>query len=556
MEWFGNLFLGNSTAHSIMILALTIAIGVFLGKFKFKGVTLGVTWILFIGILFSHFGMTLDPKVEHFAKELGLILFVYSIGLQVGPGFFSSLKKGGLSLNLMASSIVLLSCIITFVIHKVTGTELSTMVGVLSGAITNTPGLGAAQQTLLDSGVEDTSILASAYAVAYPLGVVGIIGSMIFLRAMFKNKLHKLDEERGHNDDFEELHRFYIKVTNPNIFGKTIKELALAIPAKFVVSRIINQNHDALSATGESVINKGDYLKIVANPKVEDSITTLIGEKVVLPNESEISQNRGQDLVSRKIVVTKESVNGRSISELNIRSRYNVNISRVQRAGIEMAALFDLKLQLGDRVNLVGKESDVQKVADVLGNSMKRLNHPNLFPIFIGIFIGIVFGSIPFMIPGIPQPIKLGLAGGPLIVAILMARFGPLYKIVTFTTTSANMMLREIGISLFLACVGLGAGENFIETITNGGYWWVLYGVIITIVPILVVGSIAVLFKKVDGTTLLGLIAGSTTDPPALAYANAAAGSDRAAISYATVYPLTMFLRVLTAQIMILISLI
>ncbi|MFI3315557.1 MAG: putative transporter [Rikenellaceae bacterium] len=552
IDWLNNLFFTSSTAHSIMILALTVAIGVMLSKISFKGISLGIAWILFTGLFLSHFGMTLSPEVEHFAKEFGLILFVYSIGLQVGPGFFASLKHGGLTLNLMATSIVLLGCVTTYVIHLITGANMSTMVGILYGAVTNTPGLGAAQQTFIDTTGGDPSPIAMGYAVAYPLGVVGIIFSMIILKNIFKKKVKAIDDSMEQATDVHSLHTFDLKVSNPAIFNKTLKEINQLIPVKFVVSRILKSSHETGIAAGDTIVEEGDIVRIVTSIEFEDTVISFLGEKidtVNIPEERSVT-----DLVSRKIVVTKPSLNGHKIGELNIRSQYGVNITRVTRAGVDLAALFDLRLLLGDRLKVVGKEKDIEKVAAILGNSMKKLDHPNLFPIFIGIFIGVLFGSIPFMIPGIPQPIKLGLAGGPLIIAILVSRFGPYYKMVTYTTTSANMMLREIGISLFLACVGLGAGENFVSTIMNGGYWWVLYGVIITLLPLLIVGTYAIWVQKLDFCSLMGLLAGSTTDPPALAYANNISSTDRAAVAYSTVYPLTMFLRVLTAQIMILLA--
>lgn len=551
MNWLYDLFFSSSVAHSILLLALTIAIGILLSKLKIKGVSLGISWILFAGILFSHYGMQLDTHVEHFAKEFGLILFVYSIGLQVGPGFFASLRKGGLSLNLMAAGIVVLGCLTTYVIHLATGESLSTMVGILSGAVTNTPGLGAAQQTYLDTTGGDSTSIALGYAVAYPLGVIGIIFSMIFLRSVFNKRLQsnaiKNDEEKAESSQASCVD---ILVTNGSVINRTVKDIATLINRDFVVSRIIRGESKNLLAIESSTLQEGDIVRVVTHPSNVESIVTFLGE--LTTSEPDIIDN--SNLVNRRIVVTKESINGRRVGELNIRSLYNVNITRINRSGVDLVAMNDLRLQIGDRVTVVGKEDDIAKVSHILGNSMKRLDHPNLFPIFIGIFLGVLVGSIPFMIPGIPQAIKLGLAGGPLIVAILIARYGPYYKLVTFTTTSANMMLREIGISVFLASVGLGAGENFVSTVINGGYWWVLYGVIITVVPLLIIGFIGTWFFKINGNTLMGLLAGSMTDPPALAYANGVCDNDNASVAYATVYPLTMFLRVLTAQILILIA--
>ena len=501
-------------------------------------------------LFISHFGIKINPDVEHFAKEFGLILLVYSIGLQVGPGFFSSLRKGGLSLNLMASSIVLLGCIITYIIHLITGVSLTTMVGILTGAVTNTPSLGAAQQIYFDSTNNDPSSIALGYAVAYPLGVIGIILSMVLLRGVFARRVKLNDSISNESENSKNIVSIDVKVTNPQIIGRDIKDIIKLVNRDFVVSRVLNAKQAERIATGNIKIKEGDILRIVAKPESLEAILTFIGESYNY--KEEITDT---NLISRRIVVTKEDINGRTLSSLNIRSQYEVNITRVNRAGIDLVASNDLILQVGDRVTVVGNEENINKVAGILGNSMKRLDHPNLFPIFFGIFLGVLLGSIPFVIPGIPQPVKLGLAGGPLIVAILVSRFGPYYKMVTFTTTSANMMLREIGISIFLATVGLGAGGEFVKTILQGGYWWVLYGFAITIIPLLIVGVFALYFKKLDGGSLMGLLAGSTTDPPALAYANGVISNDKASISYATVYPLTMFLRVLTAQILILLSL-
>lgn len=553
MNWLYELFFSTSIPHSLLLLAMTIAAGILLSKIKIKGISFGVAWILFIGLFFSHFGMRLSPEVEHFAKEFGLILFVYSIGLQVGPGFFSSLRKGGLSLNLMAVAIVSLSCVVTYVIHIISGESLSTMVGILSGAVTNTPGLGAAQQTFIDTTEGNAGTIALGYAVAYPLGVIGIIFSMLMLKGVFRKKITRNEETISEDSkDRPRVKSVDIKVTNHGIDGRTIKDIITFINRDFVVSRIIHPDFDVKAATDFSIVKVGDILRVVTKPECLDPIVAFIGEQ--MPSQYDVEEKEKSNLVTRRIVVTQEHINGRRIGELNIRSLHEVNITRINRVGVDLVAVYDLRLQIGDRVTVVGEERNIAKVADILGNSMKRLDHPNLFPIFFGIFLGVLVGSIPFLIPGIPQPIKLGLAGGPLVVAILIARYGPYYKMITFTTTSANMMLREIGISVFLASVGLGAGENFVTTIVNGGYWWVVYGVAITLIPLLIVGAIALWVCKIDGNTLMGLLAGSTTDPPALSYANSLSTNDKASVAYATVYPLTMFLRVLAAQILILIA--
>ena len=551
MEWLENLFFSNSIANSVLILGLTVSLGLTLGRIKFGSVSLGVTWVLFVGILLSHFGLGIDPRICNFIKEFGLILFVYSIGLQVGPGFFSSFKEGGVRLNLLAMLIVVLGCVTCYVIHMITGEELTTMVGVLSGAVTNTPGLGAAQQTISDiSGVNDNS-LATAYAVAYPLGVVGIILSMLIIRYIFRVKLdrEKLVAERS---NAPRTLRIDLRVSNHGVENKTIAEVAAITRSKFVVARMIRDNEQRI-ASGDTKLKMNDILRVVISSSDVELVQSLIGERVKLDDKA--WQAASTNLEKRRILVTKDDINGKHIGDLHIRENYNVTITRVVRAGIELVATYELRLQVGDVVVMVGRNNDLDEVASMLGNSVRRLDHPNLVPIFIGIFLGVLLGSIPIMFPGVPQPVKLGLAGGPLIVSILMARYGHRYHLVTFTTNSANMMIREIGISLFLAAVGLGAGESFVSSIVGGGYWWILYGVIITVLPLLIVGIIARKVSKIDYFSIMGLMSGAMTDPPALAYANTVGSNDRAAVAYATVYPLTMFLRIFTAQILVLIAL-
>lgn len=551
MEWLENLFFSNSIANSVLILGLTVSLGLTLGRIKFGSVSLGVTWVLFVGILLSHFGLGIDPRICNFIKEFGLILFVYSIGLQVGPGFFSSFKEGGVRLNLLAMLIVVLGCVTCYVIHVLTGEELTTMVGVLSGAVTNTPGLGAAQQTISDiSGMNDNS-LATAYAVAYPLGVVGIILSMLIIRYIFRVKLdrEKLVAERS---NAPRTLRVDLRVSNHGVENKTISEVVTITRSKFVVARMIRDNEQRI-ASGDTKLKINDILRVVISSSDVELVQSLIGERVKLDDKA--WQSASTNLEKRRILVTKDDINGKHIGDLHIRENYNVTITRVVRAGIELVATYELRLQVGDVVVMVGRNNDLDEVASMLGNSVRRLDHPNLVPIFIGIFLGVLLGSIPIMFPGVPQPVKLGLAGGPLIVSILMARYGHRYHLVTFTTNSANMMIREIGISLFLAAVGLGAGESFVSSIVGGGYWWILYGVIITVLPLLIVGIIARKVSKIDYFSIMGLMSGAMTDPPALAYANTVGSNDRAAVAYATVYPLTMFLRIFTAQILVLIAL-
>ncbi len=548
MDWLVNLFMGNGIASAVIILALTIAIGLLLNRIKFGSVSLGVTWVLFVGIVLSHFGLTIDPQICHFIKEFGLILFVYSIGIQVGPSFISSLRDGGIKLNMLAVLIIALGCITAYVIHIVSGEELTTMVGVLSGAVTNTPGLGAAQSVVESA---QASKMATAYAVAYPLGVVGIIISMLIIRWIFRVKIDR-EAAKATRSDAPRTVRIDVRVTNHAIFGRTIEDIGRMTRSHFVVARIFDHENQQRIASGQTELQENDILRIVVSSQEVDLIQTLIGD-VVKINDSEWG-SASSHLEKRRIVVTKPELNGKHIGDLHIRENYHVTITRVVRAGIELVATYELRLQMGDVVVVVGRANDLDQVSTILGNSVKRLDRPNLFPIFIGIFLGVLLGSIPIAIPGVPQAVKLGLAGGPLIVAILLAKYGPKYKMVTFTTNSANMMIREIGISLFLAAVGLSAGEGFVEAIANGGYWWILFGFIITVLPLLIVGIIARKGMKMDYFSLMGLMSGAMTDPPALAYANTVATNDRAAVAYATVYPLTMFLRIFTAQILALIA--
>ena len=554
MDWFSNLFLGTGIAHSIFVLALAIAAGIFLGaKLKFKGITLGITWILFCAIACSHFGMRLDPLVESFAKDLGLILFVYSIGLQVGPSFFSSFGKGGLKLNLLAAGIVLLGCATAYVIHLLSKTDIATMTGVLFGAVTNTPGLGAAQQTYQDlTGVSNPDI-ASGYAMAYPLGVVGILFSMMVIRWVFRVKMDKEEERvKAEKGEEQQVEHYDMTLTNPQIEGIHVRDLGLLTHVTIVVSRVLDKNGNEFMPDAETLLHVGDRVRLVTDKKNEKTVF-LLGEQTDIKWEE---KEKNIHLVSQHIVVTKDKINGKQIRDLKVRDAFHITITRVRRAGIELLATPELRLQLGDRLTVVGEQEAVERIAKAFGNSAKKLDAPNLASLFFGIILGVALGSIPFALPGLDQPFKLGIAGGTLIVAILMGAFGTKWHLVTYTTTSANLMIREIGISLFLAAVGFGAGGSFVETLLDGGYVLIGYGVIITLLPLLLIGIIARQWMKLDYFSLMGLIAGSTTDPPALAYATSQSSSnDRAAVAYSTVYPLTMFLRVLTGQLMILLFL-
>lgn len=552
MEWLEKLLFTEGIAQSVLILALVIATGIMLSKIKIAKISFGVTWILFAGITFSHFGLKVDSHTLHFVKEFGLILFVYSVGLQVGPGFFSSFRKGGVKLNLLAVSIVLLGVITTLAIKELSGLPISTMTGILSGAITNTPGLGAAQQAFIDiNGVNDPTI-ATGYAVAYPLGVIGIILSMIAIKAFFRiNNATELENVKRHEgENPEETVKISLSIKNPAIFGKSILDIKKFIDRPFVISRVFRTSDDISIAGASTILQEGYRVLVILQKMDKDAVVAFFGGELQMSDEE--WQINDLNVVPRRVLVTKEQVHGKSLANLKLGKAFGITVTRINRAGVDLVARPDLRLQIGDRLTIVGTTASIDAAANLLGNSMHKLREPNLTAIFLGIGLGILLGSIPLFIPGIPQPVKLGLAGGPLIVAILMSRFGPKYKLVTYTTMSANLMLREIGIALFLACVGLDAGGGFVNTIVNGGgAMWILYGAIITVVPLLITGTFCRLYLKMNYFAIMGLLAGSTTDPPALAYSGAAAGNDIPAVSYATVYPLTMFLRVLSAQLLI-----
>ena len=555
MNWINDLLWGEGIGHSILLLSFVIAAGIQLGKIKVFGVSLGITLVLFVGIILGHFGFTINHNVIHFFKEFGLILFVYSVGMQVGPGFFSSFKQGGITLNMLACGIVFLGVVTAVILHYATGIPMPTMVGILSGAVTNTPGLGAAQQAFSDMhGVSDNTI-ALGYAVAYPLGVIGIILSIILIKYIFRVSFDKENEQLNSEDSSHtnEAKPVSLVVKNPAIFNKTVAELSNLLEHRdFVISRVWRDSNKQIEiASANTVLQENDKVFVITTETDAETIKTFIGIEIDMERKQWIRME--SQFVNRRILITKPELNGKRLGQLKLRKLYGINITRINRAGVDLVAKPGRTLQVGDRVNVVGTETAVSNVEKVLGNSMKRLNEPNLITIFVGIALGIVLGSIPITFPGIPQPVKLGLAGGPLVVAILISRFGYHYKLITYTTQSANLMLREIGITLFLACVGISAGDGFVDTIVNnGGFAWIGYGFIITFVPLMIIGCIGRYFCKVNYFTLMGLIAGSTTDPPALAYSNATAGNDAPSVGYATVYPLTMFLRVLTAQLLIL----
>lgn len=557
MDWLINLFTAtDSVAHIALLYASVIAVGVFLGKIKIGGISLGVTFVLFAGIAAGHFGFTATPSVLAFLQEFGLILFVFMIGLQVGPGFFESFKRGGVTLNALSTTTILLNILVMFACYYIffdtsDPKNLPMMVGTLYGAVTNTPGLGAANEALISvfSGGSVPQI-ASGYACAYPLGVLGIIGATIAIRYFCHIKTdkeeEKLDEEENENEAVKP-HFMSIEVSNSYLEGKTIAQVHEFLNRDFVCSRLLHDGH-VITPMGKTIFHIGDKLFIVCAEKDAEAIIAFIGPEVGIDWKTQ-----DEPMVSKRIVVTRPSINGKTLGQMHFSRGFGVNVTRVTRHGMDLFAHSSLSLQVGDRVMVVGPEGAVNRMANVLGNSVKRLNAPNIATIFVGIFVGIIFGSIPIACPGIPVPIKLGIAGGPLIIAILIGRFGYKVHLVTYTTTSANMMLREIGLVLFLASVGIKAGDGFLETIVQGdGLKYVYTGFLITVIPIIIIGLIARLKYKFNYFTIMGMIAGTYTDPPALAYANSACSKDAPAVGYSTVYPLSMFLRIFTAQIIVL----
>lgn len=550
--WFNDLIFGSGVAHSLLLIALIIAIGLFLSRFKFGGISLGVTWILFVGIIASHFGLVLDHATSHFVKEFGLILFIYSIGMQVGPSFISSFRKGGVTLNLLATGIVLLGSFVAYAIHLIADIDLNEMIGVLYGAVTNTPGLGAAQQTFSDmNNGQSNSVFAQGYAVAYPLGVVGIILSIVVLKYLFKINLDKEQELYLSNNskEAEQLQAITIEVTNNGVEGKSIKDIQNITERNIVITRIKHQNsNDVTLVKNNTVLHTGDQILMVVAPGDVDALTTLLGPQMT----KEWSSGSNNELITERLVVTNPKLNGRRLGDLDFSKSFNITISRIRRAGIELIAQPSLILQMGDRVTVVGSKDDVAKMHSIIGDSIKHLDEPQMFSTFIGIALGVLLGSVPFFLPSMPVPVKLGLAGGPLIVSIILSIVGPRMRIITYTTSSANLLMRHIGICMFMASVGLGAGVGFVDTIMNGGYMWVLYGFIITFLPCILIGVIARMFFNKSYFTIAGMISGAMTDPPALAYSNSICGNDQASIAYSTVYPLTMFLRVLVAQFLVL----
>ena len=555
MNWLQDLLTNpNSIAHIVALYAFVIAAGVLLGKIKFFGISLGVTFVLFVGILAGHFGFTGNPAILSFVQDFGLILFVFCIGLQVGPSFFSSFKRGGITLNLLAVGIVFLNIAVALILYfALQGrVDIPMMVGILCGAVTNTPGLGAANEALQQLHYQGPEI-AMGYACAYPLGVMGIILSMIIIRYICRVDVQRDSDEIQKEEEANPHMKPYtisLKVQNEALSGKTLSQVQNFLARDFVCTRIIQDGH-MITPNANTVLRLGDRMFLVCAEDDSEAIMAFIGPKI--EQDWDATNQQDKPMVSRRILVTQPNINGKTLGELHFSSMYGVNVTRVNRSGMDLFAARQLRLQVGDRVMVVGPQDAIERVANLLGNQLRRLDHPNIVTIFVGILCGILFGSLPIAIPGMPTPVKLGLAGGPLIISILIGRFGHKVKLVTYTTMSANLMLREVGLVLFLASVGIKAGGNFVQTVVEGdGLLYVGIGFLITIIPLLIIGIVARWRHKVNYFTLMGLIAGSNTDPPALAYANQISGNDAPAVGYSTVYPLAMFLRILTAQLLIL----
>ena len=552
MEWLWNLMADHeSVAYTVIVYSVVIAVGVALGKVKFFGISFGIAWVLFAGIAMAEMGFTVNTHIQHFIKEFGLILFVYTIGLQVGPGFFSAFKKEGIKLNLLAV-ISIATCVATVIaIHYLTNTDMSTLVGIMSGAVTNTPGLGAANAALAEKFGEDAPSLTTMYAVAYPFGVFGIIIVMLGLRGIFKVNIEaekRLNSLR-HSKDQVIINRFAIKVSNPSLFGKKLSVIKKTLDFDFTISRMCRKG-EILLADADTLIEEGDVVLVVANQRENEKFFTLMGDSVAITDY--FPDEKDMRYTSRRINVTQRAIFTKTLGELDVRRRFGVTITRVFRAGVEFVPSAHTKLQFGDTITVIGDETHIQLVSKEFGNSKRRLQTPHIAELFMGITLGVLLGCIPFSIPGIPGAVRLGLAGGPLIVAILISRYGGKFSVTHYVSQSANLMVREIGIVLFLASVGLDAKAKFIETLLHGdGLYWMGLGVLITLIPLLVTSLIARIKGKLDYLEICGLLSGASTDPPALAFANDMSNSEIPALTYASVYPLTTFLRIMVAQLLI-----
>ena len=556
MEWLTSLLTEHSVIQAVIVVSLVSAVGLALGKISMWGVSLGVTFVFFAGIMAGHLGLSIDPQMLNYAESFGLIIFVYALGLQGGPGFFSSLGKGGLKLNMLAMLVVLLGIVMTLGFHWTTGVSLPDMMGILSGAVTNTPALGAAQQTLkqLNDPAIQQSDMALGCAVAYPLGVVGVILAIIFVRKLFASSIFFKKENE---DKHKKTVVMGFLVSNPGVIGKTIQEIARQSAKKFVVSRLWREDKAIIPAS-DTLVKEGDCLLAITTEGDVEALAMLIGQRDARDwNKEDIDWDTiDSQLVSHRIVITRPEINGKRLGALRLRNLYGINITRIYRAGIVLLPTPDLTLQVGDRLTVVGEEAAIANVEKVVGNAVKDLDEPNLVAIFIGMVLGLLLGSVPLTIPGISLPVKLGLAGGPIVMGILVGAFGPRIHMVTYTTISANLMLRALGLSMYLACLGLDAGTHFFETVFRPeGALWVALGFAITVVPVLLVAVISIKWLKIDFGSITGMLCGSMANPMALNYVNTTIESDTPSVAYATVYPLTMFMRVIMAQVILMLFL-
>lgn len=552
MDWLINLMTNHeSVAYTVIVYSIVIAVGVALGKVKIFGISFGIAWVLFAGIAMAEMGFTVNHHIQHFIKEFGLILFVYTIGLQVGPSFFAAFKKEGIKLNLLAILSVS-TCVATVIaIHYITNTDMGTLVGIMSGAVTNTPGLGAANAALAEKFGEGAPSLTTMYAVAYPFGVLGIIIVMLGLKSIFKVNLDaekRLNALRRSKDQVI-INRFAVKVTNPALYGKPLSVIKETLHFDFSISRV-SRKGEVLLASEDTLIEEGDVILVVANQKENEKFLTLMGQNVSILDY--FPEEKTTRYTSHRINVTQRSIFTKTLAELDVRKRFGVNITRVFRAGIEFVPSANTKLQFGDTITVIGEEAHIQQVSKEFGNSKRRMQTPHIAELFMGITLGVLLGSIPFAIPGIPGAVRLGLAGGPLIVAILISRYGGKFSVTHYVSQSANLMVREIGIVLFLASVGLDERANFIDTLLHGqGLYWMGLGALITLIPLLVTSLVARIKAKLDYLEICGLLSGASTDPPALAFANDMSNSEIPALTYASVYPLTTFMRIMVAQLLI-----
>lgn len=552
MNWLSETLLQPSMIQTIAIISIVAAVGVSLGRLKLFGISLGITFVFFAGIMAGHLGVVVNKDMLGFAQSFGLVLFVYTLGLQVGPGFFSSFKKGGVEMNVMAVGVIMLGLLLTLVLHWATGISLSDMVGLLCGAVTNTPALGAAQQALLQITPDNTkgvTDMALACAVSYPMGVIGVILAIVILRAVFANRAECRSKEQKDTT----THVAEFQVCNPSIYNKSIREVMKLIEKQFVISRIWHNGKVSIP-TSDTLLREHDHLLVISVKSDVETIKVLFGEQENVDwNKEDIDWNAiDSQLISRRIIVTRDRVNGVKLGALRLRNLYGINITRINRAGIDLLASPDLRLQIGDKLTIVGEANSVNNVGKILGDEVKRLDNPNLLAIFIGISLGVLLGAIPISLPGVSMPVKLGIAGGPIIVGILMGAFGPRFHLTTYTTQSANLMMRQFGIIIYLAGLGIDSGAHFFETVFRPeGVLWIGLGFLLTIVPVLVVGFIASQILKLDYAHNVGMLCGSMANPMALSYANTTVEGDEPSVSYATVYPLSMFLRVISSQLIL-----